>query len=218
MKLMVAIPTIGMAPQLPALVEECNAAGAYTNLYVNREDVDVPFHGAAARYAFLGCTIYQCWNYAIKYAAQCGYDALAILNDDITLHPDALTMTAKLLLEADDVVIAGLDWLKRDCPPQLVRCHGGAMYGGVGGYAFVVKPDRCPLVDEQFIWYYGDDDLFLTTERQGGAVATAWGCGVDHSPRTTSRHFPEFDELGEIVQGDMALFRKKWGRRAIGGF
>lgn len=204
--MIVAIPTIGMAPQLPALVDRVYADGAdHVVLMINRpEAVMGTLDVRAGRVSLPGWSIYAEWNWAITNYVDA---TVVLLNDDVELAPGALGAVVAALASEADLVAVGFDYQHLPAV-QLRYCRGTYREHGIGGFAFAVKAARCPLVDEQFEWWGGDDDLMYSIERAGGLCAVLEGAHVTHVAETTAIHFPW---THEARARDRARFLAKWG-------
>jgi hypothetical protein len=215
------IPTIGHAPQMPALVRTLLESGADTVLLI----VNVPFtklgeHGVdllanppdGKRVRVLSHTrgIYDSWNAGLDLAQQMGAYAV-VLNDDVSLHPHAMAKALSALEHG--YAIAGFDAYERPEPervPPFLDVSGSFRHGGVPGFAFAADPEACARVDTRFEWWYGDDDLFFATEGRGGRLCVRLGAWVGHQAETTAVHYPW---TIEARARDVERFREKWGHR-----
>lgn len=200
-----AIATIGESDHLPALVERLLADGAAPVwLLVNRDGVELPaFDERVGRVDLVGRTIYQVWNHAIAHAS----GPLAILNDDIELGAGALAAAVEVLQEYE-LTAVGFDYECLPGPLRLRPTTGTYRLHGISGCAFVVDSDRCPLVDEQFEWWGGDDDLMMTIEKEGGRMGVLEGAHVLHWSGTTARNH---EWIPEAIGRDQARMLAKWG-------
>lgn len=201
-----AIATIGESEYLGPLVAHLFAEGVERVwLLVNRADADVPrfYDPRLMRINCFGQTIYQEWNWAIGNTS----GPLAILNDDIELLPGALAAVEAALVADVELVAVGFDY--EQLPgPRLRYTTGTYRLNGISGCAFMVDADRCPLVDEQFEWWGGDDDLMLAIEAEGGRMGVLEGAHVLHYSGTTARNHPW---IHDAVERDKARMLAKWG-------
>lgn len=201
-----AIPTIGQSEHLPALVAGLLDEGVdWVWLLVNRPEADVPGFDSdrVARVDLFGQTIYQGWNWAIRNTL----GPLAILNDDIALGPGALGAVAAALASDDQLGAVGFDY--EQLPLLRLRYTTGTYrHHGISGCAFMVDAARCPLVDEQFEWWGGDDDLMYTIAEQGGRMGVLEGAHVLHWSGTTARNHPW---INDAVVRDRERMLAKWG-------
>jgi hypothetical protein len=213
-----AVPTIGEAPQLPALVEALLEGGASSVLLtVNEERAvrSVSAHAAHHRVHVLPIdgSIYEGWNTAMRFARNIEPGArLALLNDDLTLHEGAMAGLERLMDQHPDVAVMGFDY-RPDAPriPQgIKRVQGTFRNNGVHGCALCVDPGRVREVDPMFEWWYGDDDLVLNAIADGHGVAIAEGCRVTHVGEGTASKRPWTDAA---KLRDQARFLEKWGDR-----
>lgn len=204
------IATIGESEHLAPLVEQLLAEGAEVQLLVNRADAKVPSFAdeRVQRIDLFGQTIYQVWNWAIRETR----GPLAILNDDVRLDAGALPAVLDAMAADENLVAVGFDY--EQLPARRLRyCTGTYSQHGISGCAFVVDADRCPLVDEQFEWWGGDDDLMVSIEAAGGSMAVLEGAHVEHWSGTTSRHH---DWIHDAVLRDRERMLAKFGRDPLG--
>lgn len=211
----VMIPTCGASPHLIHLVTRLSTNGVRACVVINNVDdrTSIKLMGqvvAAGGYVFMWpdqANIYEVWNWAIKQAQDAGVSSLAILNDDIEIDPADVGRLDSFLLMHKNLAIVGWDYAGRPLADlQFVR--GSYRRGGVGGFAFSVKPERVPFIDERFNWWGGDDDLFHQTEANGFRLAIAPGAHVTHYTSTSATARPSvYDRCGE----DRELLLSKWG-------
>lgn len=206
------IPTIGRSTLLPALVERLHASDVEAvHVAANRPDADPSWltAGADLHSFVLGLGLYEVWNLGIAWGAEAGFDLLCVLNDDIDLHPGAVAILAGLVEARPDVWLAGFDHLCFAGPAQLHEVTGTYRDGGIGGFAFTVRPQLVPFVDTSFEWWGGDDDLVFATRQAGGVCALALGAHVGHpQPETSAQHYPE---LLAAKDRDRDRLVAKWG-------
>lgn len=214
------IPTIGEATQLHDLVDQLLEEGV--------EEVILTVNDPAARVRFfdhrvvvvrLHGSIYAGWNFGINYGrASSGASRtstghiVALLNDDLELAPGALEAAARMMLDERDAVVVGLDYRadSPELPSGLLNVQGTYRHGGVHGCALLVDAKRTQLVDEQFEWWYGDDDLVFSVMADGCGVYLAEGCRVRHQGEATASNHPW---THEAKIRDRERFVEKWGDR-----
>jgi hypothetical protein len=219
-RLLVAIPSRSNFAGLSSVVDHCfvhedvTDVLVYDNGYPPGDEFDA-IEAWGVRVDAHGWPFYRMWNNAWHHAADNGFDAVAILNDDITLYPGGLTIAASRFAEEPHVGIVGLNY---DRP--VVNGIGQALYRrvsgsfrdrGIGGHAFIVRASTWGVVatiDEGYHLWYGDDELFASMQRAGFALEIAQGVPVDHEASTTSVKYPELmARTGE----DAARFASRWG-------
>lgn len=125
-----------------------------------------------------GKTIHEMWNFGIDFALQdpdC--TAVAILNNDLALGPQALQRCAAAL--TDDLVLT--------CPNYDRREASGLVYtneicanrydgtGGIAGFAMILSAkwlrDTGYRFPDDLTWWYGDNDLLATVLADGKSAA-----------------------------------------------
>lgn len=130
---------------------------------------------------------------------------VAVLNDDLRVPPrfverldDALQMSAAAAA----------------CPTTLLDQHRIFVVNTLVnqprmlGYAFALRGSLKLLADEDFVWWYGDNDLDWRCRELGGVVHVggAWEGFAHLYPDSTT-----VGELAEQAGRDRETFVKKWG-------
>lgn len=198
----VTIPTIGYSDLLVPLINTLESDKSIDKILitVNQEkyidEVNEQFKYAEPNIEIvetwcMGVSIYHGWNTSIELARQ--NDAwLAVLNDDIRLlEEDAVSRAIRALACDKSYAIVGLNWSE---PPhstkrganQLRQVHGSYRNHGVGGFAWVCDPHKVGKVPDDFVWWYGDDHLFLDAEEYGYKVGIARHAHVEHANELTA--------------------------------
>jgi GT2 family glycosyltransferase len=164
-----------------------------------------------------GWPFYKMWNNAWEYSAERGYAAVGLLNDDIVLHPESLKIAFDALMGGSRIGIVGLNYERRvaegaDADLGLRFARGARRNHGIGGQAFLVKSSLwgvVPPIDEEYVIWFGDDDLFYSVEAAGYCLRVALGAPVDHEESTTLNQHPELlARTGE----DAERFRRKFAQ------
>jgi len=221
----VTIPTIGYSELLIPLVNELERDRAVDKilLTVNLEEYVEPiqdfFRFGEPNIEVVetwpqGKSLYHGWNTAIEMAREA--DAwLAVLNDDIrilTLH--AISHITGLMAENPSYAIVGLNWLESPestspgaRPLRAVR--GSYRHHGVGGFAWVCDPHKVALVPDDFVWWYGDDHIFLSAERDGHLLGIAEHAHVEHAHAMTANSGAH-DWANAAIPSDTNAFQRIW--------
>lgn len=207
------IPTVFESPYLDALI--VNLSRSQVAVFVVNNDPAWPERtGVSSAYGdeytvmFRHWGIYQTWNFGLRLGAMFDKPVL-ILNDDIVLGTTAITAMVDTLTEGEWAILGfNYSHLPGSGP---IPMYGSFRHGGVGGFAFGCNPKLCARVDRRFRWWGGDDDLFFSTERDGGKVGILLNAAVEHpQPSLTMNARP--DLLPEGWQAnDRDLLRAKWG-------
>ena len=223
--LWVTIPTIGQSEHLVPLLREIEQDDAVDKiiLTVNLQEYVAPlrmfFNNARPKIEVVQCwrrgkSLHHGWNFAIEYARK--FDAqLAVLNDDISLsEPRAISQVAGLLAEYPSYAIVGLNWQEtpESTSPSarpLRAVHGSYRHHGVGGFAWVCDPHKVSLVPDDFVWWYGDDHIFLSAERDGHKIGIASHVHVEHVNALTANS-GDHNWTHEAISGDTDAFRRIW--------
>lgn len=218
------VPSIGLSPYLPALLEHLADVVSYTMVVDNGEQPSPQLRhwcqharGRVQLQHQPGQNLYATWNAGMD-AAMVGGSASSVpvchvLNDDVVLYGAELRRMAWELATGEYAVL-GYDYSAApgamDVEDVWVEdAHGTYRRGGVGGFAFAVRADRCARADTRFRWWGGDDDLVYATAQAGGKVGVLRGCGVAHpEPSYSASRAPRTDDWAER---DRELMLAKWG-------
>lgn len=162
-------------------------------------------------------TLTRMWNSAWETAEDLKVDALAYLNNDISIPTGFIGALTEALRSDDQMWAVSADWhLGPGHPlrPAGVRYVSGSQrHGGMCGWAFMVRvaarAEGLPPIDEQFQWWCGDDDLAFAIEAAGRKVGLAQGVPVDHQRSQTLITRPE---LTQVCNEDLGRCITKWRR------
>lgn len=221
----VTVPTIGYSPYLIPLINEVERDWAVDKvlLTVNQEKYVEPvqdfFRFGEPNIEVLetwpqGVSLHHGWNTAIEMARK-ENAWLAVLNDDIRLlRPGAISHVSGLLADNPSYAIVGLNWQEppestRPGAPPLRQVHGSYRHHGVGGFAWVCDPHKVALVPDDFVWWYGDDHIFLSAERDGHRIGIASHAHVEHVSGLTA-HSGSESWIHEAVAKDVVAFQRIW--------
>lgn len=159
-------------------------------------------------------TIYEMWDWGFDRSYHSDSDNVLFLNNDVKLHPATITALNNALNSSDDIWIAYPDYNASSPYGQFCnyRCTKGTYrHGGMSGFCFMLKTkkvDWSPLVDPQFIWWGGDDDIAFNVEARGGRQVRVVGLPIEHMNEGTARHH----DLGAQKAADLKAVIEKWGR------
>lgn len=211
------IPTIGLSPHLERLIEDCLADPLNPRIYVmdngmtegQRRALAECFVGRPVQILIeTGKTIYEMWNHAIVTGRRYG-DYVAIFNDDIQIVPNTLTVM-KAALEADpSMVLLGLDPDATEATaPECRYVTGTYKDGGLTGFAFMIYANDCPLADQGYTWWYGDDDLVRSVIQSKRHVGKLIGWPVWHAGSLSGN--AHWERLEALVEDDRKHYEEKW--------
>jgi hypothetical protein len=223
--LWVTVPTIAYSHYLIPLINELERDRAIDKivLTVNLEQYVEPiqdfFRFAEPTVEVVetwpqGISLYHGWNYAIEMARK-ENAWLAVLNDDIRLStPDAISTVTGLLASNPAYAIAGLNWQESPEHPAtgahpLRQVHGSYRHYGVGGFAWVCDPHKVVTVPDDYVWWYGDDHIFLAAERDGHRIGIATDVHVEHVNELTASS-GEQDWTQTAKDEDHDVFQRIW--------
>lgn len=162
-----------------------------------------------------GMSLYAQWNWGITTATGLSYDAVVISNDDIEICDNLVQKLEAGLFSDDDC------WVAYPANPSqynedafTMKTKGTKADGGLDGCCFMLKTDAIrnglPLIDENFIWWGGDDDLvnnIYQKDKKQLRVLNAW---VSHQNEGTVSASDQFAHLHEAKKSDIAYLGHKW--------
>lgn len=177
-------------------------------------------------------TIHQLWDEGFRHARGDGAELVGFLNNDIELAPGTLVRLAQPF---EELPLIGVTYPDYDQPwdvgvndpadrSDLTDRHGHLTrrftsgtyrHGGMCGYAFMVRGEAVdwvpalPLIDPQFAFWYGDDDLAFNLEKRGWKQVRVVGLPIRHVGGATSALHPE---VLQSVGDDGVHCARKWGR------
>lgn len=159
-----------------------------------------------------GMKIYEMWDWGFTSARYA--DHVLFLNNDVELHPYTIVALNNALDAFDSNWIAYPDYsgpvaFGNMCNYRVTS--GTYRHGGMSGFCFMLKRAKVdwePLVDPQFIWWGGDDDIAFNVEARHGRQVRVVGLPIVHLLEGTARHH----DLGEQKGKDLAAVIEKWGR------
>ena len=221
----VTIPTIGYSELLIPLINEIERDRAVDKILLT---VNLETHVEPVRDFFRfgepnievvetwpqGRSLHHGWNTAIELARK-ENAWLAVLNDDIRLlEPNAISHISGLLADNPSYAIVGLNWQEppestRPGAPPLRQVHGSYRHHGVGGFAWVCDPHKVVTVPDDFVWWYGDDHIFLSAERDGHRIGIASHAHVEHVSGLTA-HSGSQGWIHDAVAQDVVAFQRLW--------
>lgn len=160
-------------------------------------------------------SIYQMWNLGIDTAIKCytKFSYTAILNDDIAMLPNTLSVLAGFLDHYGDLVAVSPDYSRSTLSGlgilQLEFVSSTFGHGGLAGFAFMIKNEYDIRVDEAFKWWYGDDDIVKQILRLDKKVGKVKDLPIDHYQGSSFIH--RKDELNQYISSDRMYFNQKYG-------
>ena len=178
------VPTRGDHPDL---LDGIAALGHPTVVVVTADGVRVPV-GCHAVYDPGPVNIHRWWNRGLDYAQERGATVAVVLNDDVSLGPDAVDRMVRQLKDTDA-------WL----------C--GAATQHMTGWCWALDLTSPLRPDERFRWFYGDNDLWLRAAHEGRLT----GVDVDHVHHHPNEATASSPDLTAITRDDEVAFRLKWG-------
>jgi GT2 family glycosyltransferase len=156
--------------------------------------------------------IYEMWDRGFWLACKFQADHVAILNNDIVLFPNTFNSLNNAMAYNKDAWIVYPDYNATIPGPINYRVTKGTYrHGGMSGFCFMLRAEKIdwdPLVDPEFIWYGGDDDIAFNVEERGGQQVRVTGLPLTHLHEGTARHY----NLGKQKHDDMEYLKRKWNK------
>lgn len=228
----VVIPVKGQHHYTDALLDQLLEQGGCDRIFIFDNDArDDPYYPAGLTRGVevipaAGKNIHEMWNAGIKRAlAESPRCNIAVLNNDLVLGDDFLARLAAGLRAHPTIAAVCGNYDGRHFPEQIQQVKGVAAgredgTGGFAGFAFMVRGEifaaGCPMFDEQYEIWYGDNDFTMTLDAGDavyGIVRDATVVHIDGGSKTAGdgkgkRLRPE---LAEAAERDRARFEAKWG-------
>lgn len=135
-------------------------------IVATRPDVEVP-EGVLVISDLGPPNIQRWWNLGIDEAVARGATAVAVVNDDVRVTPETLTLLHQALEETGAAIASPRrvpfpDGLHRDLPlPYEPRLWGSL---------WVLNVSSGLRPDSRYVWWYGDNDLDIRARKSGGVV------------------------------------------------
>jgi hypothetical protein len=152
------------------------------------------------------------WNIGLQLAQSMAYSRnspeydVVVLNDDIRCPPDFVEALSAEMRKTSAVLAYPDQFYERTelhTVPEPID-----LTARITGYAYMLRGESGIRLDEEFVWWYGDDDLDWRARESGGALMVA-GCAVEHrAPNVQTNARPEL--LAQTAV-DRQHFIDKWG-------
>lgn len=160
-------------------------------------------------------TVNQMWNDGRNLSRIVSRDEphnVAILNNDIIFGPELITSMAEALRCDDEIWATYPDYLNANAPEQITYTKGTFKDHGLSGWAFLIKGEaNIPFIDEQFIFWAGDQMIEEEIQRAGKKVGRVNGLRCEHIDGG-SQSWRGNEELQKIAWEDVERFRGKYGK------
>lgn len=158
-----------------------------------------------------GLGIYAMWNRGWATARHEGYEAIAILNDDITVLPGTLRRLERALWSDKRIGVTSPDWhvsLEVGLPQQLRLdvVTDPSRERTLAGFAFMARLAMFaePPFDETWQWWFGDDAFDEKVRRAGYGIARVIGLPIAHESDSERDGWARRPELREMAEQDAA--------------
>lgn len=184
------IPTRGDHPDLLAGIIAASGLPAERIVIVATRVGTPDFDGATMLHDYGPTNIHRWWNKGIDHLERAGCARVAVLNDDVSIATDFLSTLAAAM---DDT--------------GATLTHPG--FGAMTGWAWMLNLAHGVRPDESFMWWWGDNDLWMRAAAVGGIVACPTAAITHHTPNKATAESPV---LQELIERD----RITWAARVAG--
>ena len=221
---LVTIPTIIKPERVARLAHKYAHDDAVTSIWIldnGHDDLDtlvnltkdeekiiiVPTHGMK---------LYEQWNYAINKATEFSYSTVVISNDDIDISENAVQKMEDAIKSDNDCwIVYPANKVLYNESGFILQTYGTKADGGLDGCCFMLKTqaikEGLPLIDENFIWWGGDDDLVMNINKMNKKQFRVLNAWVNHQNEGTVSSSDKFANLHEAKKEDINYLRFKWG-------
>lgn len=212
----VVIPYKDRPEYVEALVDELLESSLNPMIYVfdngSTKRAVLPVSERIAHYSKPKMGLHQMWNMGMHLAeidAAGLHHNVAILNDDLKLEGDPLAHLVHGLRSDPRLAITYPDSFGRELDDNLVIPTTGTNGSeGMTGWAMCFKGELGLRFDTRFEWWYGDNDMELSTRRAGYLVGRVNKAKVVHlQPNVQTEQSPE---LQAKAARDREAFEEKW--------
>lgn len=220
---LVAIPTIINPERVVNLAKEYAKQNAVTSVYIldnGHKDISLIVEALVDEEKITvipthGMKLYAQWNWAMQIAQVFSFDTVTISNDDLEIDNNLIQKLEDALFSDEDCWITyPANKSQHNKLGFTMQTHGTKADGGMDGCCFMIKVDAMyqglPPIDENFIWWGGDDDLAMNVERLNKKQFRVLNAWVDHQNEGTVSASDEFAHLHEAKKSDIAYLRLKW--------
>jgi len=140
-----------------------------------------------------GWKLHQMWNHAWSEAVS-KFDIfnIAFFNNDIEWSEPLVEKMSELLRSQDQVgcVYPDHGYFNTDAKFVLTPTTGTKKDGGMCGFCFMLRgelaPDEMPYVDENLIWWFGDDHVEMNVRKANYYVCRINGLHITHIEEATA--------------------------------
>lgn len=219
------VPTFVVVPtkNRPAFLGDCVASldgQAHTIIVVDNGSTPpiMPFPGLVSDLWLISHREYppnisRLWNLGIDQAAKIAdvkaWDEwnVLVVNDD-TVAPPKLVETLGAAMRAENAACAFPDQF--DVARRILHTRAEPVQTAerICGYSFMLRGEMGLRADEDFVWWFGDDDLDWRARQVGGSLLVPGVKVEHHAPDVQTRADPV---LSEQTNKDHATWIAKWG-------
>lgn len=160
-----------------------------------------------------GKGIYAMWNWGWEIARSRSTAVnVAILNDDIRIHPGTLRMMAKALRAEPRIGVVYPDTRYHLIHPLPYQIHYTTTWDPIEGremtgFCFMFKGElSLPPFDEGMEWWYGDTEFDESVKLAGYGVARIDGVPIEHVSDAEANDWARRPELRDAIVRD----GKRW--------
>jgi hypothetical protein len=204
--LFITVPTLGSHPEmLEALAQSSGVPPERIVIVATGPNVKVPA-GTVVVEDFGPLNIQRWWNRGIDEAISRGATAVAVLNDDVRVGPEALRQLHEALLESDAAVASPT---RPGEPAKLNRGRLIPYSPKIWGCLWVLNVSSGLRPDERYEWWYGDHDLDIRGRRDFPGIVTV---EVDYEHVHSGEATSSSSKFAEIIRRDEMTYQSDYAR------
>lgn len=204
--LFVTVPTLGSHPEmLEALAQTSGVPPERIVIVATGPNVKVPV-GTVVVEDFGPLNIQRWWNRGIDEAVSRGATAVAVLNDDVRVGPNALRELHEALLQSGATVASPT---RPGEPAKLNRGRLIPYSPKIWGCLWVVDVNSGLRPDERYEWWYGDHDLDIRARRDFAGIVTV---DVDYEHLHSGEATGSSNRFEEIIRRDELTYQSDYAR------
>ena len=155
---------------------------------------------------FGSLNIQRWWNRGIDEAVSRGATAVAVLNDDVRVGPNALRELHEALMDSGAAVASPT---RPGEPAKLYRGRVVPYSPKIWGCFWLVDVNSGLRPDERYEWWYGDNDLDIRARREYRGIVTV---EVDYEHVHSGEATGGSNRFQEIIRRDESTFQSDYGR------
>ena len=204
--LFITVPTLGSHPEmLEALAQSSGVPRERIVVVATGPNVKAP-EGTVVVEDFGSLNIQRWWNRGIEESIRRGATAVAVLNDDVRVGPNALGELHEALVQSGATVASPT---RPGEPSKLNRGRLIPYSPKIWGCLWVVDAKSGLRPDERYEWWYGDHDLDIRARRDFKGIVTV---EVEYEHVHSGEATGSSNEFADIIKRDEWTYQSDYAR------